>query len=323
MSRRTERAILGALTFVGAVLALVIGAQLLAGGGSVDVTASSVGGVEAIAPAAPSGEGAESAVGPSPDSLIVSTTAPSNLLSTTVLPTNTSTTASIDSTTSSSVTTAAEGDDSTTTSTSETTASSGEGSNTVSTLAASTSSTSSTSSTAIGSSSTAVPSAELSDIEREIIRLTNELRTNPAGPERRQKPMPGCVNEDDQIEINPATGHPKPVRRLTPSRPVSILMSRDWSQQMADADAMSHRSAESQSAIYSDLGIDWAARGENVAWAVGYDLAGVAELFFQGWRESDGHYCNMMSGAFSEIGVGHVRTDAGKDFATQNFYRPR
>ena len=100
--------------------------------------------------------------------------------------------------------------------------------------------------------------------------------------------MPECVNDDDQIEIDPATGHPKPVRRLTPGVAVSISMSRDWSQQMADADAMSHRSAESQSAIYADLGIDWAARGENVAWAVGYDMSEVAQLFFRGWRESDG-----------------------------------
>lgn len=135
--------------------------------------------------------------------------------------------------------------------------------------------------------------------------------------------MPECVDEDDQIEVDPETGHPKPVRRLMPSQPVSIRMSRDWSQRMAEADAMAHRSAESQNALYEELGIDWAARGENVAWAVGYDLSEVAQLFFQGWRESDGHYCNMMSGAFAEIGVGHVRTSGGKDFATQNFYRPR
>lgn len=135
--------------------------------------------------------------------------------------------------------------------------------------------------------------------------------------------MPECVSNDDDIEVDRETGHPKPVRALTPSQSVSIAMSRDWSQQMAGADTMTHRSGESQDSIYAELGIDWSARGENVAWAVGYDLSDVARLFFRGWRESDGHYCNMMSGAFTEIGVGHVRTDGGKDFATQNFYRAR
>ena len=61
------------LGFAGAVLALVVGVQLLTGGGSVDVAASSVGGVEATAPAAPTGD-ADSGVGAAPDSLVVSTT---------------------------------------------------------------------------------------------------------------------------------------------------------------------------------------------------------------------------------------------------------
>ncbi|MDH4278163.1 MAG: CAP domain-containing protein [Acidimicrobiia bacterium] len=322
MSRKTERAFLGVLGFAGAVLALVVGVQLMTGGGSVDVAASSVGGIEATAPAAPSGStGSGSGVGAAPDSLVVSTTAgsdPSTSSSAASGGADSSTTAASADSTSTSTSSSGDGDGSSTTATSsETTGpSGGEGSVTTST------SVSPTSSTAVDSSTTVV-SAELSDIEREIIRLTNELRANPAGPQRRQKPMPGCVNEDDQIEIDPETGHPKPARRLTPSQPVSVRMSRDWSQHMAGADAMSHRSAESQNEIYAELGIAWAARGENVAWAVGYELSDVAQLFFQGWRESDGHYCNMMSGAFSEIGVGHVRTDGGKDFATQNFYRPR
>ena len=153
--------------------------------------------------------------------------------------------------------------------------------------------------------------------------MTNELRTNPSGPLRRVGPTPECVFENEDIEFDPETGHPKPVVALTLSEPVSIQMARDWSQQMADADAMSHRSGDSQDAIYAALGISWSARGENVAWAVGYSSSALAQLFFNGWRESAGHYCNMMSGAFTRIGVGHARTEAGKDFATQNFYRPR
>jgi uncharacterized protein YkwD len=131
------------------------------------------------------------------------------------------------------------------------------------------------------------------------------------------------VFDSEDIEYDPETGHPTPVPALRLSEAVSIQMARNWSQQMADADAMSHRPSDSQDVIYAALGIDWSARGENVAWAVGYSPSAVAQLFFSGWRESAGHYCNMISGAFTHIGVGHVRTDAGKDFATQNFYRPR
>lgn len=322
MGRRTERSILGAVAFAGAVLALVVGVRLVAGAGGVDVAAGSVGGVEATAPAAPVG-GLDSGVGPAPDSLVVSTIAGSAEITTSstaaVDGAETSTTAADDAPASPPTSASGDGngDDSTTATASDTTVADDQAS--ITTPSASGSSSSETQ----VSAPTTVPGPELTDIEQEIIRLTNELRANPAGPQRRQNPMPECVNDDQQIEIDPATGHPRPVRRLTPSQPVSIRMSRDWSQKMADADAMSHRSAESQSAIYSELGINWAARGENVAWAVGYDLADVAQLFFQGWRESDGHYCNMMSGAFSEIGVGHVRSANGKDFATQNFYRPR
>lgn len=167
------------------------------------------------------------------------------------------------------------------------------------------------------------PSGTLTEVEREIFRLTNELRTDPAGPLRRVGPTPECVFENEDIEFDPETRHPQPVAALTLSEPVSIQMARDWSQQMADADAMSHRSSDSQDAIYAALGINWSTRGENVAWAVGYSPTALAQLFFNGWRESAGHYCNMMSGAFTHIGVGHVRTEVGKDFATQNFYRPR
>ena len=165
--------------------------------------------------------------------------------------------------------------------------------------------------------------AGLTGVEKEIVRLTNELRAKPDGPLKRVGPTPECVLDSEDIEFDPATGHPKPVPALIVNEAVSVQMARDWSQQMANADAMSHRSGDSQNAIYAALGISWTNRGENVAWAFGYAESAIARLFFNGWRESAGHYCNMMSGAFTHIGVGHVRTEAGKDFATQNFYRPR
>ncbi len=326
MSRRTERAILGWLAFAGAVLGLVVGVRLLTDGDASDVAAGSVDGIEVTVLAAPS-EGSDSGVGATPDSMVASTTAGSAVTtssSTTVAApaeTISSTADGVDSSTTTSTSSSSTAGDGSTSSSADTDASGGEDPSTTATSPSSSSSSSSSEAEA-GSSNTAVR-VGLSDVESEIIRLTNELRSNPAGPQRRVGAMPDCVNDDDTIEIDPETGHPRAVRRLTSSQPVSIRMSRDWSQRMADADAMSHRTGESQDVIYGELGIDWAARGENVAWAVGYEPSEVAQLFFRGWRESDGHYCNMMSGAFTQIGVGHVRTDGGKDFATQNFYRAR
>ncbi|MDH3303197.1 MAG: hypothetical protein OES24_22060, partial [Acidimicrobiia bacterium] len=181
MSRRTERAVLGWLAFAVAIVGLVVGVGLLTGGDAVDVTASSVGPVEATAPASPTG-GADSGVGLAPDSLVVSTTvgsAATTSSSTTVDASDSSTVASADATSTSTSATGDDGGSSTTTASSNTTVlSGGDGSDTTATSVSSTGST-------VAGSSTTVVSTELSDIEREIIRLTNELRANPAGPQRR------------------------------------------------------------------------------------------------------------------------------------------
>lgn len=327
MSRKTERALLGVLAFVGAVVALVVGVQMLTGGsgaGSIDLAAGSGGDADAVDPESPvnsAGSGLGGARARS-DSLVVGTTAGEDVSSSPTTVFESVRTSSVDGSDGSSSTAAAApsstSESAPTTVVATTSTSTDDGSDTSPTS----NSGSSTSQTAVSFPTTIVRPG-LTEIEREIVRLTNSLRANPSGPLRRVGPMPECVLESDDIELDPETGHPKPARKLTPSEPVSVRMSRDWSQRMADTDAMTHRSAESQDLIYSELGIDWAARGENVAWAVGYNLSDVAQLFFGGWRESDGHYCNMMSGSFTEIGVGHVRTAGGKDFATQNFYRPR
>lgn len=179
-----------------------------------------------------------------------------------------------------------------------------------------------TSTTADDSTTTTESSNELSAVEKEIIRLTNALRADPAGELRRQKPMPVCVEQDFfQMTVDAETGHPEAVPALIENRQLSLQMARDWSEQMGAADAMTHRSEDSQRAIYSALGVSWTSFGENVAWANGYGESAVAMEFFTGWRESDtGHYCSMLSGRFTHIGVGHHRTVEDKDWGTQNFY---
>ncbi len=165
-------------------------------------------------------------------------------------------------------------------------------------------------------------SSGLNSVELEILRLTNELRANPAGALARQEPMPDCVsNGFYDITIDGGTGHPTAVPALTLNEVVSLQLARDWSIQMDNTNAFEHRSNASAAAIYSQLGVNWSATGENIAWFSGYSDSQAAQIFFEGWRESDtGHYCAMVAGAYTHIGVGYHK-GASKSWATQNFYR--
>ena len=156
-------------------------------------------------------------------------------------------------------------------------------------------------------------------MELEIARLTNELRANPSGPLARVKPLPpeyqNCVTLD-------GNGKVQPVPVLTLNDGVSVQMSRPWSVDMDRRNTMSHRGNDSALAIYTQLGISPRTWGENVAWFQGYSDAQAAQVFFDGWRESAGHYCNMMSPSFTSFGVG-VYKGAQRSWATQNFYAGR
>ncbi len=331
MNRQQERILLGLLGVVLAVMVMFAGAQLLRSDSTGDVAAGGV------APTLPGDEGED--VDVDPTELLPQDSVPADTsvqITTTTLATTTSTTApttttstaettetTVEETTSTTVETTSSTQESTTsttvddrTSSTETTAGGGE----TTTTEAET-----TTTTEAETTTTTVASSELTALEQEIVRLTNALRANPSGELRRRGALPACVDEDFySLTVDPETGHPTPVPALSLNREVSIQMARDWSQQMAAADQMTHRTQDSQRAIYSALGINWSSFGENVAWAQGYAESSIAFQFFSGWRESDtGHYCSMMSGRFTHFGVGHHRTEAGKDWGTQNFYSLR
>lgn len=171
--------------------------------------------------------------------------------------------------------------------------------------------------TTAATSSTQPPPASggLNAVELEIARMTNELRTNPNGPLARKKPAPSCVQVD-------GGGKVVAVPALTLSEPVSVNMSRPWSVDMNGRNTMDHRSSASAVAIYTQLGISPSTYGENVAWFQGYSDAQGAQVLFEGWRESDGHYCNMMSAGYTSFGVG-VYKGSSRTWGTQNFYATR
>ena len=166
------------------------------------------------------------------------------------------------------------------------------------------------------------PASGLNAVEREILRLTNQLRTNPSGPLARENPMPSCVNDSYYgITVDSETGHPIPRPELTMSEAVSVSLARDWSMMMDEDDQFQHRPNNQASAIYSQLGISWLATGENIAFFSGYPDNKAARIFFELWRESDsGHYCPMVSDVYTHIGVGYHK-GATTSWATQNFYR--
>jgi uncharacterized protein YkwD len=60
----------------------------------------------------------------------------------------------------------------------------------------------------------------------------------------------------------------------------------------------------------------WTA-GENVAY---HNYPDTAFRHFVGWRESDGHFCNLMDPEFTHLGVGEVTRADGVSYAAQNFF---
>lgn len=63
--------------------------------------------------------------------------------------------------------------------------------------------------------------------------------------------------------------------------------------------------------------------GENLAMATYYlDELGMADVIFEGWKNSKGHYENMVKPEFEEVGIG-IHYDGELLYATQIFGTPR
>ena len=163
----------------------------------------------------------------------------------------------------------------------------------------------------------------LSAVELEILRLTNELRSDPAGPLARHKPMPPCIDDEFYgIGVDPESGHPWPVPRLELNEIVSTELARPWAIEMDRRSEFAHQPSTTQQAVYADLGIPASAWGENIAWFSGYPPEMTAIVHFEGWRESDtGHYCSLVTARFTNVGIGEHRVGS-ESWAVQSFYVP-
>lgn len=69
--------------------------------------------------------------------------------------------------------------------------------------------------------------------------------------------------------------------------------------------------------MMENFGLSFTAAGENIA----YGQRTPAEVM-DGWMNSPGHRSNIMSGSFSEIGVGLAKNSNGVCYWTQQFMRP-
>ena len=154
----------------------------------------------------------------------------------------------------------------------------------------------------------------LNEVEQQIFEWTNQLRADPDGALRPDQPISCNGLETD------ASGYPKPVPALTLDPTVSIQMAREWAVTMQTTDSFRHRTNIGD--VLTDLGVSWRSYGENIAWEGGFPTADKAMVHFDGWVNSPGHYCNMMSPGFTHIGVGY-HTAGNKSWAVQNFYTLR
>lgn len=76
------------------------------------------------------------------------------------------------------------------------------------------------------------------------------------------------------------------------------------------------------STAIDQAGYIWSRVGENIAYCSGYSSSQFADVFFEGWKNSPGHYANMVKPEFTEIGIA-ISFNGTTAYATQNFGTPR
>lgn len=130
--------------------------------------------------------------------------------------------------------------------------------------------------------------ADARSVSKRVLRLVNEARARPR--------KCGGVSYDavPRLDLSAALEH------------VALLHARD----MATNDFFAHKGSDGSSPAerVSRSGYRWRAVGENIAAG-----AADAETVVRGWLASPGHCANIMSGKYSEMGVGYVVNRKSKD----------
>lgn len=134
--------------------------------------------------------------------------------------------------------------------------------------------------------------------EAEVLRLTNEARVKGATCGSKAYPAVKALTMEARLQC----------------------AARLYSKEMLETDNFSHTSKDGTTfgARIKRTGYEGNALGENIA--KGYDSAASVVA---GWLKSEGHCTNIMSGNFTQIGVGYYVATGAQKHWTQDFGKPR
>src|SRR5271163_2229836 len=105
--------------------------------------------------------------------------------------------------------------------------------------------------------------------------------------------------------------------------PRLAVIARGHSYDMAMRHYLAHNSPDGVAPAdrLSGVGLDYLAVGENIYKDDETDIAGVPNRALSGWLKSPEHLANILSGKFSETGVGIAQSADGGTYVTQDFTR--
>jgi uncharacterized protein YkwD len=105
--------------------------------------------------------------------------------------------------------------------------------------------------------------------------------------------------------------------------PRLAVIARGHSYDMAMRHYLAHSSPDGVAPAdrISGVGIDYRAVGENIYMDDDADSAGVPRRAMNGWLKSPDHLANIVSGKFTETGVGIAQSADGATYVTQDFLR--
>jgi uncharacterized protein YkwD len=101
------------------------------------------------------------------------------------------------------------------------------------------------------------------------------------------------------------------------------VIARGHSYDMAMRHYLAHNSPDGVAPAdrISGVGIDYRAVGENIYMDDAADSANVPRRAMKGWMKSPEHLANIVSGKFTETGVGVAQSADGATYVTQDFVR--
>ena len=150
-----------------------------------------------------------------------------------------------------------------------------------------------------------------------IIARLYLMRTAPPSPEK----VSGQTEQETEIIGLVNLERTRAGRKPLKFSPRLAVIARGHSYDMALRHYLAHNSPEGVEPAdrISGVGIDYQIVGENIYMDDYADSREVPRRAMDGWRKSPEHHANMVSGEFTETGVGIARSADGNTYVTQDF----